>query len=87
MTESDEFDREAFYSAVIANMCKVCEDVMCDKLCEFFRDYDQLKAENARLKAALQAIADKGPSSPGDKKAEMAKEALGGKVADIGRTE
>jgi len=50
-------------------------------------DLDQLKAENARLIAALQAIADKGPASPGDKKAEMAKEALGGKVADIGRTE
>ena len=35
-----------------------------------------LEEENQKLKETLQRIVEKGPASPGDKKHEMAKEAL-----------
>ena len=38
--------------------------------------FEDLKAENTKLREALQSIVDSGPASPGDKKHEIAKATL-----------
>ena len=54
------------------------EKQVSDVLCVDSR-HSKLEAENARLREALEEIVNKGPASPGDKKHEIARAALGEK--------
>lgn len=84
--ECHEMERDTWVEMLKAEndrLRQLCETVDDDSRTSIHNLEYMLKksqAENAKLRAALEAIAAKGPASPGDKKHEIAALALRGAI-------